>query len=362
MVTTRSQSSQNRQVEAENMDRSSDNESESSFPELLSRDQIVDLDSDYVLTRRQNGNNYNIDQRFNEINRQIGDLTNIVLTLTNQFASVNGEGNRLNPATTSTDSRSDMVTGVPNPQPSGSRTTPPNGTPRSDESIPQIADVMTEIHHLRSTMGETLTQPKILQTQVPLFKGNRDKYNEFEHLLLNHLRPHAHKLTEEQKHNYFQSLLRDDAIEFWQTLTITTETTLRDILTAFKKENAKEELSEVRSSNSTSYDTIRPLSHSVPSSPITKRLPNKPTAKRHRKLSRPSCLPNYRSSSKTNWQLQENTMPALKTSKHSSREDANMPSYYQINNSSNRSTKLSRHKKSQTSQLFRKETKTNDQQ
>ena len=112
MVITRSQSSQNRQVETENMDRSSDNESEASFPELLSRDQMVDLDSDDVLTRRQNSNSYSIDQRFNEINRQIGDLTNIVLTLTNQFASVNGEGNRLNPATTSTDGRSDMVSGV----------------------------------------------------------------------------------------------------------------------------------------------------------------------------------------------------------------------------------------------------------
>ena len=89
------------------MDRSSDNESEASFPKLLSRDQMVDLDSDDVLTRRQNSNSYSIDQRFNEINRQIGDLTNIVLTLTNQFASVNGEGNRLNPATTSTDGRSD---------------------------------------------------------------------------------------------------------------------------------------------------------------------------------------------------------------------------------------------------------------
>ena len=108
MVITRSQSSQNRQVETENMDRSSDNESEASFPELLSRDQMVDLDSDDVLTRRQNSNSYSIDQRFNEINRQIGDLTIIVLTLTNQFASVNGEGNRLNPATTSTDGRSDI--------------------------------------------------------------------------------------------------------------------------------------------------------------------------------------------------------------------------------------------------------------
>ena len=94
-------------------------------------------------------------------------------------------------------------------------------------------------------MGDTITQPKILQTQVPLFKGNREKYNEFEHLLLSHLQPHAHKLTEEQKLKNFKSLLRDDAIEFWQTLTITTETTLKDILAAFKKEYAKEELSEV---------------------------------------------------------------------------------------------------------------------
>ena len=78
-----------------------------------------------------------------------------------------------------------------------------------------------------------------------MFIGVREKYNEFEHLLLNHLRPHAHKLTEEQKLNYFQSLLRDDAIEFWQILTVTTETTLKDILAAFKKEYAKEELTEV---------------------------------------------------------------------------------------------------------------------
>ena len=147
-------------------------------------------------------------------------------------------------ATTSANSRSDMMT-VQNLEPSGSRTPPPNGTPRSDVSVPQLTDVMTEIHHLRNTMGDTITQPKILQTQVPLFKGNREKYNEFEHLLLNHLRQHVHKLTEEQKVNYFQSLLRDDAIEFWQTLTITLETTLRDILAAFKKKYAKEELTEV---------------------------------------------------------------------------------------------------------------------
>ena len=42
-----------------------------------------------------------------------------------------------------------------------------------------------------------ISQAKILQTQVPLFKGNRGKFNECEHLLSNHLRPHLNKLTEE---------------------------------------------------------------------------------------------------------------------------------------------------------------------
>ena len=107
MVTTRSQNNQNRQTENGIMDRSSDSENETSFPDVLSRDQIADLDSEDVLTRRQNNNNYDIDHRFNEINRQIGDLTDIVLSLTNQLASVNGEGNRLNAVTTNTNSRSD---------------------------------------------------------------------------------------------------------------------------------------------------------------------------------------------------------------------------------------------------------------
>ena len=94
-------------------------------------------------------------------------------------------------------------------------------------------------------MTDTVQHPKILQTQVPLFRGNREKYNQFEHLLLNHLRPHQHKLSEEQKLTYFQSLLRDDAIEFWQSLKMTNQTTLAQVLRYFKKEYRKEDLKEV---------------------------------------------------------------------------------------------------------------------
>ena len=109
---------------------------------------------------------------------------------------------------------------------------------------------MSEIQHFRATMTDGVIQTKILQTQVPHFRGNREKYNEFEHLLKNHLRPHMHKQTEEQKINYFQSLLRDDAIDFWQTLKITTETTLTEILQAFIKEYAKTTSRKYRSTNS----------------------------------------------------------------------------------------------------------------
>ena len=107
MVTTRSQSNRISEVDNSAMDRSSDNESEASFPDILSRDQMTELDTDDLLNRQRNTDGYSIDQRFNAINRQIGDLTNIVLTLTQQFSSNNREENRLNVATTSANSRSD---------------------------------------------------------------------------------------------------------------------------------------------------------------------------------------------------------------------------------------------------------------
>ena len=186
---------------------------------------------------------HRIEQRFMEMNRQISELTSIVRALTDKISNSREENYR-DAHNSKTSVRSDMMTGVLANPPPTPNTQPPRRTPPSLLD-PQMGDVMSEIQHLRTTMVDGVIQPKILQSQVPLFRGNREKYNEFEHLLKNHLRPHMHKLTEEQKLNYFQSLLRDDAIEFWQTLKITTETTLTDILQAFSKEYAKEDLKEV---------------------------------------------------------------------------------------------------------------------
>ena len=52
-------------------------------------------------------------------------------------------------------------------------------------------------------------------------------------------------LPEEAKLQYFQSLLGAEAIEFHQSLTITTETNLNDVLTKFRKAFTKDVLKEV---------------------------------------------------------------------------------------------------------------------
>ena len=256
MVNTRSQNVDSYAACSSGMEQNSNNESEYSFPNTLSRNQINEFETGDLINVRHNASLNSVDQRFMEMNKQISDLTNIVLALTEKISSSTTECSGLNTVINTNMTRSDMVTGVstnssptPNIQ-QPRRTLPTPATHQNRDRAPptnepQMDDVLTEIHNLRTTMTDGVIQPKILQTQVPLFRGNREKYNEFEHLLKNHLRPHMNKLTEEQKLNYFQSLLRDEAIEFWQTLKITTETTLQDVLQAFTKEYAKEDLKEV---------------------------------------------------------------------------------------------------------------------
>ena len=61
------------------------------------------------------------------------------------------------------------------------------------------------------------------------------------------LRTMSKTLTEKAKLQYFQNLLREEAIEIYQSLTITTETTLNDVLTKFRKNITKDILKEVPS-------------------------------------------------------------------------------------------------------------------
>ena len=250
MVNTRSRAARNTHSNMNGTDRYSDAESESTIPEVLTREQMNEFDSGNLLDYGNESERHTVNQRFNEMNKQISELTNLVLALTekissnDKISSSNREGNDLNTVSIGHETRSDMVTGAP------TTNHLPNPLHQSTSQYlqpfaHQFDDIVTEIHHLKETMTDTVQHPKILQTQVPLFRGNREKYIAFERLLLNHLRPHQPKLSEEPKLTYFQGLLRDDAIEFWQSLKMTNQTTLAQVLRYFKKEYAKEDFKEV---------------------------------------------------------------------------------------------------------------------
>ena len=104
MVFTRCQACNNNTSERERM---CDNKSDVSFPEVLTREQMTDFDSNDILNRQNIAERNPIDQRFYEMNRQIGEITDLVLALTQQISANQREGNELNTVTTNANSRSD---------------------------------------------------------------------------------------------------------------------------------------------------------------------------------------------------------------------------------------------------------------
>ena len=98
------------------------------------------------------------------------------------------------------------------------------------------------------------------------------------------------KKLKEQKLNYFQSLLRDEAIEFWQTLGITTETTLKRRSRCIPKKKCKRPRN-YRNLNSIRCETTRRPSQIY--SPVSNDPPNKHSATEPAKSQRPSYSPSY---------------------------------------------------------------------
>ena len=105
--------------------------------------------------------------------------------------------------------------------------------------------VMATITDLPRLLHRTQAMTQLLETQMPVFQGQQETYNKLEHLLSNHIRSFKNKLTEDEKLQVFLDFLRDDALEFWQTLHINPEMTLQDVLTKFRKVYAREDFKEV---------------------------------------------------------------------------------------------------------------------
>ena len=183
MANTRSQTARNISTNVNGTDRYSDAESEDSVPDGLTREQMSEFDNGALLNSSNMVEQRSVIQRFSGMNKQITELTNLILVLTEKTTSSNREGNDLNTVSTRHEIRSDMVTGAST---SNAHTNPPQPPTAQylQSSAHQIEDIVTKIHHLRHSMTDSVKNPKILQTQVPLFRGNREKYNEFEQLLL----------------------------------------------------------------------------------------------------------------------------------------------------------------------------------
>ena len=80
--------------------------------------------------------------------------------------------------------------------------------------------------------------PKSLTTTMPTFDGKSEKFELFEDLFQTSLKIH-NQLTEEDKINYFHSLMRGDALQTFKNITSPNRENLAEILTVFRRKYVK---------------------------------------------------------------------------------------------------------------------------
>ena len=80
--------------------------------------------------------------------------------------------------------------------------------------------------------------PKSLTTTMPTFDGKSKKFEQFEDLFQTSLKIH-NQLTEQDKINYFHSLMRGDALQTFKNITSPNRENLGEILTVFRRKCVK---------------------------------------------------------------------------------------------------------------------------
>ena len=80
--------------------------------------------------------------------------------------------------------------------------------------------------------------PKSLTTTMPTCDGKSEKFELFEDLFQTSLKIH-HQLTEEDKINYFHSLMRGDALQTFKNISSQNRENLAEILTVLRRKNVK---------------------------------------------------------------------------------------------------------------------------
>ena len=92
--------------------------------------------------------------------------------------------------------------------------------------------------NFNNSISRILKLPKSLTTTMPTFDGKSEKFELFEDLFQTSLKIH-NQLTEEDKINYFQSLMRGDALQTFKNITSPNRENLAEILTVFRRKNVK---------------------------------------------------------------------------------------------------------------------------
>ena len=80
--------------------------------------------------------------------------------------------------------------------------------------------------------------PKSLTTTMPTFDGKSEKFELFEDLFQTSLKIH-NQLTQEDKINYFHTLMRGDALQTFKNITTPNRENLGEILTVFRRKYVK---------------------------------------------------------------------------------------------------------------------------
>ena len=162
------------------------------------------------------------ERKINELQNEFSQLKDLMMAVISKTDAENRQSTSKGPSKPTHTVGLDMVTGATETRSTRPTTSFTNfrsyqeddsdegeSTPRSNEER-----LLNAIETIPQRIKNKTTNTKLLQTHVPNFRGQKDKFVEFEHLLLNHLSPLANKITEENKLHFFQSLLRDDAIEY----------------------------------------------------------------------------------------------------------------------------------------------------
>ena len=92
--------------------------------------------------------------------------------------------------------------------------------------------------NFNNNISRILKLPKSLTSTMPTFDGNSEKFELYEDLFQTNLKMH-NQLTQEDKINYFHSLMRGDTLQTFKNITTPNRKNLGEIITVFRRKYVK---------------------------------------------------------------------------------------------------------------------------